>query len=97
MANIPTEMSQEQSQGVTPGEFENTSMADLVTGIHEGMVQLLKNVEPQATPQQKQAISNALQAYRQAINSLGGTQRPTNSESGTVSMEQQNANTIPAM
>ncbi len=83
------------AEGIQPGEFEDTPMEELVTGIHEGMVQLLKNVEGQASAGQKRAIADALQSYRQAIASLGGDEVPAQERGGRTSMEQGGAETIP--
>jgi hypothetical protein len=86
---------QEGTEGVQPGEFEDTPMEELVTGIHEGMVQLLKNVEGQASAGQKRAIADALQSYRSAIASLGGGEVPPQERGGNTTMEQGGAETIP--
>lgn len=81
--NQPQQPQEQPQQGANQSPMEQ-----LVVGIHDGMVQLLQNVEGQVSPNQKQAIANALQTYRQAIAQLGGEDLPPAERGGNTTLEQ---------
>jgi hypothetical protein len=89
-----------QEQPQVDNELEAVPTEDLVTGIHDGMLQLLQNVEAsgQASPAQKQSIAQALQSFRAAVSQLGGGEQPAAERlaGGNVTPEEGVAETLPA-
>jgi hypothetical protein len=91
---------QEQAPQQEQGEFSQTPTPELISGIHDAMLQLLQNLDEsgQANPQQKQAMAGAIQTYRNAIEVLGGEgqQAPQPQAGGNVPVEAGASDVLPA-